>query len=86
MSDGLPVLGREGDGGAAEGVVVPGVFGVGRGEEALEVERGGDTRDEGAGSVEEGEEAVPIDGEEEGVVGGEEGSAGGKRDGAAAKA
>ncbi len=80
------MLGRERDGGAAEGVVEPGVFGVGRGEEALEVERGGDTRDEGAGSVEGGEEAVPIDGEEEGVVRGEEGSARGKGDGTIAEA
>ena len=79
------MLGREGDGGTAEGVVEPGVLGVGRGEEALEVERGGDTRDEGAGPVEEGEEAIPIDGEEEGVVGGEESSASGKGDGAAAE-
>ena len=78
------MLWGDGDGGATEGVVEPGVLGIGRGEEAFEVERGGDARDEGAGTVEEGEEAVPIDGEEEGVVGGEEGSAGGKRDGAAA--
>ncbi len=69
---------RDGDGGAAEGVVEPGVFGVGRGEEAFEVECGGDARDEGAGPVEEGEEAVPIDGEEEGMIGSEKSAAGGK--------
>ena len=79
------MLGREGDGGAAEGVVEPGVLGGGRGEEAFEVERGGDASDESAGTVEEGEEAVPIDSEEEGVVGGEESSANGKGDGAAAE-
>jgi hypothetical protein len=73
----------DGDGGAAEGVVEPGVFSVGRSEEAFEIERGSDARDEGAGPVEESEETVPIDGEEEGMIGSEEGSAGRKGDGAA---
>ncbi len=79
------MLRREGDGGAAEGVVEPGVLGVGRGEEAFQAQRSGDARDEGAGSVEEGKEAVPIDGEEKGTIGGEEGSAGRKRDGGVAE-
>ena len=82
----LPVLRGDGDGGATEGVVEPSVLGVGRGEEAFEVQRGGDARDEGVGTVEEGEEAVPIDREKKGMVGGEEGSASGKRDGATAEA
>ena len=86
LSHRLPMLGREGDRGAAEGVVEPGVLGVGGGEEAFEAERGGDARHKGACAVEEREEAVPIDGEEERVVGGEEGSAGGKRDGAQVEA
>lgn len=75
---GLPVFGGEGDGGAAHGVVEPGVFSGGEGEEAFELAGLGDLGEEGAGSVEEGEEAVPVDGEEEGGVGGEEGSAGGE--------
>ena len=79
------MFGRESDGGAAEGVVEPGVFGVGCGEEAFEVESGADTRDEGAGPVKESEEAVPIDGEEEGMAGCEEGSARGERNGAVAE-
>jgi len=52
---------------------------VRRGEEAFEVQSGGDSRYEGAGAVEEGEETVPIDRKEEGMVRGEEGSARGKR-------
>ncbi len=80
---GLPVLGRECDSGAAEGVIEPGVFSVGRGEKALQIEAGSDARDERARAIEKCEEAVPIDSEQEGMIGREEGSADGKRNGAA---
>jgi len=79
------MLGRKRDGGAAEGVVVPGVLRVGRGEEAFEVEPGGNPRHEGTGAIEKREETVPIDSKEEGMVGGEEGSAHGKWDATAVK-
>jgi len=73
------MLGRKRNRGAAEGVVVPGMLRVGRGEKAFEVQTGGNAGHEGAGAVEEREKAVPIDRKEEGMVGGEEGSARGKR-------
>ena len=69
------MLGRKRNRGAAEGVVVPGMLRVGRGEKAFEVQTGGNAGHEGAGAVEEREETVPIDRKEEGMVGREESAA-----------
>lgn len=80
------MFGREGDSGAAHGVVEPGVLSGRRCEEALDASLGSDPCEEGPRSVEKSEEAVPVDGEEERGVGGEEGSAGGERDQAVAEA
>src|SRR6516162_161542 len=82
-SDVLPVLWGQRDGGTAERVVEPCVLGVGRGEEALEIERVAHALDESAGLVEQGKEAVPVDGEEKRGVGRKQGSAAGEWCGAA---
>jgi len=55
------MLRGEGHGGAAHGVVEPGMVGVGSSKESLKFEVGGNLREEVARPIEKGEEAVPVD-------------------------
>ena len=85
-SSGLPMLRRKRHSGAAHVVVEPCVLSRGRGEEAFEVEHGGDAGNEVARSVEQSEKTIPIDGEEKRVIGSKECSSRGERNGAVAEA